>query len=714
MSNDSHQDSGTGQFATSRRQFAGWLGGTGLLALTGCGGGGSDAAPPPASPPTTPSPEPPPAAPAPTTPPAPTAPPVSPGALSLLAGGLGGAGFLEARGALARLTRPGSLALGKDGAVYFASDLRIGRISAEGDVDFLANFPYITVSGMACDSRGVLYACANGVGVIYRLVEEGTPRFEVFAGKFQPYPNGGFTDGVGEAALLRLPRAPVFDRDDNMYFIDADNRAIRKVAPNGTVTTVAGQPLNNTMVDGQGAAAGFEQPVGMVLLPDGDFLILDRNRWRKMTPGGLVTSLPGTVPAVSSLSLAVIDANSIYAIQGHSIVRLGLDGTLSPLAGVQDAPGYVEAAGSAARFNMPSDLVLTAGGSLLVTDTENAVIRSVAPPSGQTAPWAGAAPQPGRVDGAAAQARFAAIGAIATDGSGNAYLIDTAANSLRRITADGAASTLFQDFPSDGGLAVDTAGSFYGVRNRTIVKVSPAGAQTVLAGQAGTLGFADGPGADARFANPLGLAIDGQGNLLVGDAPQVTSGPPFSFVVTLQYGNTIRRITPAGEVSTIAGIAGRIFQTGGAADAALDPAFEFRRPVAIALDAQGRVLVLDTSSGGTIRRLGPAGSAPILVAGSFALSSAEGWLTAFGLTPSGDVYFSQTHSASIGQTFSSVRKVEADGSTRVVAGEEREDRFGVLLGSLPGSLGAVTAMVGVSDKLLYLCSENSVLRVQLP
>ncbi len=671
------------------------------MALTGCGGGSDD---PAAAPP----------APA----PAPPSPPASTAGIELLAGGLGGAGFVESRGTLARLSNPESLAAGKDGVVYFSTLMRVGKISASGDVTFLAaTFPDITMPGMACDSQGVLHICAIGIGAIYRLIEDGNPRFELMAGKAQMFPNGGFADGTGQAALMKLPKAPVFDASDNLYFIDAGNRAIRKMTPAGTVSTVAGQPANTTMVDGLGSAAGFEDPAGMVLMPDGSFLILDKNRFRRMTPAGQVTTLAATVPAVVANSLVANDGTSLHALLGNSVVRLGLDGTTTLVAGSQDTAGYAEGAGSQALFNAPADLIASAG-VLLVAERLNPVIRRVVPATGQTSAWVGAAAQPGRVDGAGANARFAAIGAVALDGAGNAYVTDTEQMLLRKVTPAGVVSTLFQDFPSRGGLAVDAAGNFYGVRGRAIVKVTPAGVQSVFAGQVeGAPGFADGAGVNARFASPAALAMDRQGNLLVGDTPGLSYGAPFTHYVTYTYGNTIRKISPAGEVSTFAGTPGRVIESEWTGTRGLDPVSDFPGTASLAFDGQNNVVVLDTKFG-SVRRIAAAGGTPFVMAliqseqiGGATLYAIPGGLA---VTAAGQVFYSvERRSSAGGGSTSMIRRVVGDGSSVVVAGHEQLDHFGVGIGPLPGSMARVAAMAAVANDTLLVASENSLLRIQL-
>ena len=311
---------------------------------------------------------------------------------------------------------------------------------------------------------------------------------------------------------------------------------------------------------------------------------------------------------------------------------------------------------------------------------------------------AGASSQPGQVDGEGAQARFANMGPSCVDQLGNFYVIDTLAKTLRKVTLTGSAATLFTDFPSDGGLAVDAQGNFYGVRNRAIIKVAPSGAQQVWAGQTGGLGFADRAGAMATFARPLGLVFDAQGNLLVGDSPNSASPASFSAYHDYTYGATIRKITPAGVVSTIAGIAGRVFSE---YDVYVSPT-PFPRdvtyiwPKALATDATGRIWVLDRSG---VRRIDAQGSTPVWLSRDPNPTS-----MAYAVGSSGEVYVARG---------SVISKLSADGTQTVVAGVNEPGQQGVLLGALPGRLGEVTSIACVSANVLYACTENSILRIQM-
>jgi len=201
----------------------------------------------------------------------------------------------------------------------------------------------------------------------------------------------------------------------------------------------------------------------------------------------------------------------------------------------------------------------------------------------------------GLQDGPAAQARFADPYGLALNTQGLLYVADAGDNNrIRVVQPDGSVSTLagssegFADgagsaarFHTPSGLALDAAGNLYvaDTGNHAIRKVSPEGQVSTLAGT-GTAGYRDGPGAQAQFNGPIGVAVDAAGRVLVADT----------------YNDRIRAITPDGQVITLAG-----GDLPGDADGPADLA-RFDTPCAIAVDAQGQVWIADTRND-ALRRL---------------------------------------------------------------------------------------------------------------
>ena len=227
--------------------------------------------------------------------------------------------------------------------------------------------------------------------------------------------------------------------------------------------------------------------------------------------------------------------------------------TFTTVAGV--APGAMDGIGSTARFFHPEGVAVDGAGNVYVADTRNHTIRKTTP-AGAVTTFAGRAGEWGNLDGAGNAARFYSRRESPWTARGTS-MWRIQLHTIRKITPNGVVTTLagtpFTGGSADGtgsaaqfnfprGVTVDGGGNIYVAdsSNHTIRKITPAGAVTTLAGLAGSSGSADGIGSAARFRVPAGVAADGAGNVYVAD-----------------LGNhTIRRISPTGAVSTIAGVPG--------------------------------------------------------------------------------------------------------------------------------------------------------------
>ena len=285
---------------------------------------------------------------------------------------------------------------------------------------------------------------------------------------------------------------------------------------------------------------------------------------------------------------------------------------VSTLAG-SITPGSADGTGAAASFKYPSGVAVDASGNLYVADGGNHEIRKITP-TGVVTTLAGSI-TPGSADGTGAAASFYWPGGVAVDASGNVYVADGSNQKIRKITPTGVVTTLAgsitpgnadgtgaaASFNNPTGVAVDASGNVYVADNvnHEIRKITPTGVVTTLAGSI-TPGSADGTGAAASFNNPTGVAVDASGNVYVADT----------------YNQKIRKITPAGVVTTLAGR-----NTPGSADGT-GAAAQFNYPTDVAVDASGNVYVVDENNHG-IRKITPAGVVTTL-AGSITPGSADG------------------------------------------------------------------------------------------
>ncbi|BAU53196.1 NHL repeat-containing protein [Mucilaginibacter gotjawali] len=328
---------------------------------------------------------------------------------------------------------------------------------------------------------------------------------------FNTNPDTTKTDSL--AALDSLPSfnnpsGVAIDASGNIYVADYGNNLIRKIAPGGIVTTLAGSG-NAGYIDGAGTLASFTQPTGLTVDASGNLFVADAgdNLIREISPAGVVTTIAGSdttgsgngIGTASSffgpLGVAVDAHDNIYvADAGNNLIRLiGQGGQVSTFAGTLNTGTST----NLSPFNNPSGVALDGSGNVFVANYLNSTIMKITP-SGVVSTYAGVDTLKGANNGPAALATFYYPNSVAADAAGNIYVSDGVNNLIRKITPDGTVSTL--------------AGS-------------------------GLAGSADSTGTKASFNYPAGLAVDAAGNVYVADSNN----------------NLIRKITPAGVVSTVAG-----------------------------------------------------------------------------------------------------------------------------------------------------------------
>ena len=462
--------------------------------------------------------------------------------------------------------------------------------------------------GVAVDSAGNVYVADARNNTIRKVTPAGA--VTTLAGLAGTV---GSADGTGSAARFANPVGVAVDSAGNVYVADSGNSTIRKVTPAGIVTTLAGLAGVQGSLDGTGSNARFNSPDGVAVDSVGNVYVADTRNYtiRKVTPAGVVTTLAGPAEFYFPEGVAVDSSGNVYVADTHNltICKVTPAGVVTTLAGLAGYTGSTDGTGSSARFYFPYGVAVDYGSNVYVTDTYNDTVRKVTP-AGVVTTLAGLAGIAGSADGTGSAARFSLPQGVAVDSAGNVYVADTDNSTIRKATPTGVVTTLAgqaatlgsadgtrsaAQFNAPSGVAVDSAGNVYVADsvNATIRKVTAAGVVTTLAGLAGTVGSADGTGSVARFYYPGGVALDTAGNVYVADTDN----------------STIRQVTPAGVVTTLAGLAGN----SGSADG-IGSAARFGYPFGVAVDSAGNVYVADTSNH-TIRKVMPGGVVTTLAGG---------------------------------------------------------------------------------------------------
>jgi streptogramin lyase len=492
------------------------------------------------------------------------------------------AATVDGVGAAVRVAYPSGLAVAADGTIWFTEQNShvVRRITVEGApgaptyrVETWAGAPgsrgstdgprtaarFFAPTGIAVDAGGRLVVADTQNHTLRAIAPDGS--VSTLAGTAGDF---GATDGTGPAARLYLPHGPAIDASGNAYFVDAITGLLRRATTAGVVSSVAGTAATGEpAADGVGAAARFEIPVAVAIDAAGRLLVVDRSSHllRRVV-------LSGTPPV----------------------------GSVDTLAGQVGNAGARDGRGAAARLRVPMQAGWDGAGTLYVPDTGNHTIRRVTL-DGEVTTLAGRAGAFGTDDGVGDAARFYSPLAVAVGPDGLVYVVD-GPNTIRRIDPATRAvttfvGTAFEDGSVDGigaaarlsapqGLAFDAAGDLFVVESDGCLlrRITPQAEVTRFAGQPGVCVRIDGDGADAAFSQPRGIAIDAAGILWV----------------TEFGGSAIRRVTPQGVVSTYAGMAGP-----GSLDGPLASA-RFDRPSGIAVGSDGSLLVADTLNH-TLRRI---------------------------------------------------------------------------------------------------------------
>ncbi|MBD1210771.1 MAG: putative Ig domain-containing protein, partial [Ignavibacteria bacterium] len=350
----------------------------------------------------------------------------------------------------------------------------------------------------------------------------------------------GYTDRNGGEAQFSLPFGIATDAMGNIYVADTGNNRIRKISPSGAVSTFAGSGIAG-YVDGGATVCQFKNPFGVALDSMGNVYVADNGnqRIRKISVGGVVTTIAsGLFP----VGLAIDKAGNIYVSDwlNDKISKINPAGVVTTLAGGSGS-GYADGTGSSAKFNSPAGLALDGAGNIYTAENNNSRIRKITP-LGVVTTIAGSAVG-GLADGIGLNAQFSGPHGIAIDGTGNIYVTERGTNSIRKITPEGAVTTIVTRYAYGNavlaqlndptGIALDNQGNIYVSDNshRIFKLTSSAPSPTVF--------------------NSFSPHIASQGSVVI------LSGKNFSCgVLSVSFGNSIASSFTIVNDSTISAVVG--------------------------------------------------------------------------------------------------------------------------------------------------------------
>ena len=571
------------------------------------------------------------------------------------------------------------------------------------------------------DSTGIVYVADSGNSTIRRIALDGT--VSTLAGLAGAT---GTTDGTGSAARFDSPSGIALGPDGDLYVAERNNHLIRRVTTAGVVTTYAGS-TSGYLDAAAPLTAKFNNPFGVAVAANGDVLVGDvgNNRIRRIVRNGNVagpvqtlagngTATPaspdgiGAAAVISSPYGIVVRGNTLTLRDGFGLLRQ-IDLTsaaVTTLTGSRTlGEGYADGTSTTARIRGGSlGVTGAANGGFMLGDADGLRLVSAAGAVLTLAQTRGISTTPQGV-GVIAQLPFNVGGGrrvdLTLDPAGNIVVADEVSMTVRRIDPAGVASfaaglVAGRSGPIDGvgseaqffdlwDVITDSAGVIYvSDGGGSVRRIDANNATTLFAGSTdfpGGLGYVDGNGANARFNFITGLAFSG-GNIFVGD----------------RGNNVIRRIDPAGNVTTYAGVAGQSARVDGPIATA-----RFQSPNDVVSGPDGSLYVLDKPNNitGTIRRITPDGSSVSTLAGS------GGLVRIFTIDSAGTIYYADDFTSSGG-----LWMLPAGGTVPTLL-IPYSTSAGVILGANP-RLAIVDSIVVLGPKRILLASGGQLLVATLP
>jgi sugar lactone lactonase YvrE len=530
-----------------------------------------------------------------------------------------------------QLNSPQGLAFDKTGDLYIAESgaNRVLKLSPDGKLTTVAgngvagyagdgglassaqlNHP----TGLAIDSAGNLYI-ADQDNYRVRMVSTGGAITTV-AGNGQTGPNYGGPGDGGQAinGEISFAGSVAVDSHGNLYIADRMNSRVRVVTPNGVINTFAGSGSFGYGGDnGQAKAAQLNQPSAVAVDASGNLYIADsgNNRIRMVTPGGTISTVAGTTQ-LAVWGVTTDSNGDLYLYGGDSRIRKISAGTINTIEGGVAPTG--SAAALQTQLQYPEGLTTDANGNLYFAEAGNHVVRRLGTDGTLTVVAGNGTPGYSGDGGSATSAQLNSPAGVAIDSSGNLYISDSGNNVVRQVTPD------------------HTIHSF-------------AGSGTDVC-----------PGSDSPTAtqllNPAGLAVDSQGNLYIADSGH----------------GCVLEITPAGQVSTIAGgnaPTSDVFLS----DQTTANATTLYLPQGVAVDSTGDVYIADTGNA-CIRKVMPDGTIAVVAGnGVFGYGGDDGAATGAQLSAAWSVAVDASDNLYIADTMNQrVRRVATDGTITTIAG----------------------------------------------
>ena len=294
------------------------------------------------------------------------------------------------------------------------------------------------------DSKGIIHVVDLGNCAIRKVESDGTT--STVAGA----PQAGFADGRGNQARMHFPIGMDVGPDGIIYVADSYNHAIRKIAIDGSLTTISGNPDRPGQLDGNIKDAQFKTPYGVRMDKNGILWVCDSENAliRKISADGQVTTFAGSKEGFANgklrdakfyypVYLTFDEAGNVFVADKHNhcIRKISTDGMVTTFAGKPGQKGWADGQSTEAAFNQPSNVQIDKLGNLYVTDLYNHCIRLVYP-DGAVTTLAGQPTVNGYLEGKGDQAKFYHPQGSALDKNGDLYVTDSYNSVIRKLTIE--------------------------------------------------------------------------------------------------------------------------------------------------------------------------------------------------------------------------------------------------------------------------------------